>query len=133
MRREKISTDVHFPIEGLDLSAYVSPDLSPSSANRKHAPVYDLFAVSNHHGSLNSGHYIAHVDVKDRSNAGSVGGRDSESGRSGSSNSNSSGGRWLCFNDARVSNANSANAVGPTAYVLFYQLRESGNTSSSNS
>ena len=32
--------------------------------------------------------------------------------------------RWMCFNDARVSVANASSIAGPTAYVLFYKLRE---------
>jgi hypothetical protein len=67
-------------------------------------PLYDLIGVSNHHGSLNGGHYIAHVDTNY--------GRKSEKGP-----------RWMCFNDARVSNANTTSLAGPTAYVLFYRLR----------
>jgi hypothetical protein len=68
-------------------------------------PVYDLISVSNHHGNLNGGHYIAHVDTNY--------GRKSEKNP-----------RWMCFNDARVSNASSTSIAGPTAYVLFYRLRE---------
>lgn len=137
-RREKLSTDVHFPLSGLDLSPYVSPDL-PSAVlavshnnaqesaaltiathNAKPAasssasigaqaqpvrppPLYDLIGVSNHHGSLNSGHYIAHVDT--------TGGRAEKS-------------RWMCFNDSRVSAANANGIAGPTAYVLFYRLKQ---------
>lgn len=133
-RREKLSTDVHFPLAGLDLSPYVSPDLPPSvapgslnnannaqestaltiathnsstaqpSENTRPAPLYDLIGVSNHHGSLNSGHYIAHVDT--------TGGRAEKS-------------RWMCFNDSRVSAANASSIAGPTAYVLFYRLQQS--------
>lgn len=149
-RREKLSTDVHFPLSGLDLSPYISPSIVPlfqtngkivasvepddkkSTNNSETAetnttpptktpdstcinptikpdlnpPIYDLIGVSNHHGNLHAGHYIAHVDT----NPGT--------------GSNAS--RWVCFNDARVSYANPASIAGPTAYVLFYQLREDG-------
>lgn len=71
-------------------------------------PLYDLVGVCNHHGSLNGGHYIAHVDTNY--------GRSKEKAP-----------RWTCFNDERVSKANSSSIAGPTAYVLFYQLREDGN------
>ncbi len=186
--REKLSTDVHFPLHGLDLKAYLSPDLqylrqssnasllyplrnpngnnnneeddrsfqidnqdntgpfspissppkgqktvqSPSIASSTlgiaeitngdikvtdikriihgHCePIYDLISVSNHHGSLNGGHYIAHVDTNY--------GRKTEKVP-----------RWMCFNDARVSNANANSIAGPTAYVLFYRLREEPST-----
>lgn len=136
-----------FPLTGLDLSPYVSPDLpaAPGSSADAHAaptnsanqrgaqsnqlevpdapggpaataprgspeetrplPRYDLLGVSNHHGSLHSGHYIAHVD--------SSGGRADRARR------------WMCFNDSRVSAANASSIAGPTAYVLFYRLQQS--------
>lgn len=117
-RREKLSTDVHFPLAGLDLSPYVSPDLSsgspglscsnssllPGAAVQRAPPLYDLIGVSNHQGSLHSGHYIAHVDT--------TGGRPDKARR------------WMCFNDSRVSVANANSIAGPTAYVLFYKLHE---------
>jgi len=69
-------------------------------------PLYDLIGVSNHQGSLHGGHYIAHVDTN------------------GGDRSTNKTARWMCFNDARVSNANASSIAGPTAYVLFYKLRE---------
>jgi ubiquitin C-terminal hydrolase len=50
---QKDSTPVRFDREGLDLSAYASP------AVRSRRAVYDLYAVSNHSGSLGGGHYTA--------------------------------------------------------------------------
>lgn len=73
-------------------------------------PIYDLVGVCNHHGSLNGGHYIAHVDTNY--------GRPKEHGP-----------RWMCFNDERVTKANASSIAGPTAYVLFYKLREDANLS----
>ena len=43
----------YFPIENLDLSNYVSGDMSDR------APIYDLFGVSQHSGNMNGGHYTA--------------------------------------------------------------------------
>lgn len=57
----KIAELVNFPVEGLDLSEYV---LSNSKANGSVASgkdIYDLYAVSNHFGSLNGGHYTAYA------------------------------------------------------------------------
>lgn len=118
-RREKLSTDVHFPLSGLDLSPFVSRDARPPTAAGststaaagtagRAAPLYDLIGVSNHHGSLHSGHYIAHVDT--------TGGRPDRARR------------WMCFNDSRVSAANANGIAGPTAYVLFYKIHEQGAT-----
>eukprot|EP00601_Ochromonadales_sp_CCMP2298_P009869 CAMPEP_0173253734 /NCGR_PEP_ID=MMETSP1142-20121109/21496_1 /TAXON_ID=483371 /ORGANISM="non described non described, Strain CCMP2298" /LENGTH=701 /DNA_ID=CAMNT_0014187019 /DNA_START=51 /DNA_END=2156 /DNA_ORIENTATION=- len=71
---------------------------------RQVAPVYDLIGVCNHHGTLNSGHYIAHADTS------GAGARDPK--------------KWMKFNDARVSPAQPSAVSGPTAYVLFYRLLE---------
>jgi uncharacterized UBP type Zn finger protein len=164
--REKLSTDVHFPLTGLDLKPFISGDIQPvlqlltkpiqnmtnnnqrdeeidhsnnnnvlllsPNISEKHtaapsepapsstpssrapvnltyysqtAPLYDLIGVSNHHGSLNGGHYIAHVDTSYAASKGQAS-------------------RWMCFNDSRVSQANANSISGPTAYVLFYKLRD---------
>lgn len=44
---------VDFPIEGLDISKYVYDKEGKSY-------VYDLYAISNHMGSLHGGHYTAY-------------------------------------------------------------------------
>ena len=53
--REKISTLVHFPVSGLDLSHI------GGRGGEGAGGVYDLFAVSNHMGGLGGGHYTAYV------------------------------------------------------------------------
>ncbi|KAK1942962.1 Ubiquitin carboxyl-terminal hydrolase 4 [Phytophthora citrophthora] len=53
LNRDKISTLVDFPIEDLDLSAFL---IGPGNGSE---PVYDLFAVSEHWGGLGGGHYTA--------------------------------------------------------------------------
>ncbi|GMF36015.1 unnamed protein product [Phytophthora fragariaefolia] len=53
LHRDKISTLVDFPIEGLDLSEFV---VGPQNGSE---PIYDLFAVSEHMGGLGGGHYTA--------------------------------------------------------------------------
>ncbi len=45
----KLNIPVSFPLTNLDLNDYVEKKNSNA--------VYDLFAVSNHHGSLSNGHY----------------------------------------------------------------------------
>jgi ubiquitin carboxyl-terminal hydrolase 4/11/15 len=52
----KITDLIDFPVEGLDLSEYVLSH-KPGS---KEKIIYDLYAVSNHFGSLNGGHYTAY-------------------------------------------------------------------------
>ncbi len=56
--REKLQTQVDFPLEGLDLSRYL---LRPQGV----APIYDCYAVSNHYGSLGGGHYTAYCKMPD--------------------------------------------------------------------
>ena len=54
VHRDKISDVVDFPVEGLDLGAYVLGPQFPE------APcLYDLYAVSQHMGGLGGGHYTA--------------------------------------------------------------------------
>jgi len=51
--REKISTYVDFPFEGLDVKEFV---VNPKETNT----IYDLYAVSNHYGGMGGGHYTAY-------------------------------------------------------------------------
>jgi ubiquitin carboxyl-terminal hydrolase 8 len=54
-RRKKIGSIVDFPVEGLDMGAF----LLDNSPWKQGSNMYDLFAVSNHLGSLGGGHYTA--------------------------------------------------------------------------
>jgi ubiquitin carboxyl-terminal hydrolase 4/11/15 len=51
----KITTKIGFPITDFDISDYVL-------SKKKDDPplLYDLFAISNHYGSLGGGHYTAY-------------------------------------------------------------------------
>ncbi|EPZ34470.1 cysteine proteinase [Rozella allomycis CSF55] len=51
--RDKLETAIIFPLQQLDLSAFVE------SKDNSKSYIYDLFAVSNHFGGLNGGHYTA--------------------------------------------------------------------------
>lgn len=92
MSSSKNSDTVDFPLDGLDMSKYV---LDPHTGE---SSIYDLYAISNHSGSLYGGHYIAHCK-------------------------NSLNGKWYCFNDSSVSEAGGRDLIDPTAYVLFYRRR----------
>ena len=112
--RDKVNTDVMFPMSELDMSPYISTD-APTSTNRNGA-LYDLVGVSHHSGGLNGGHYTAHVDIS--------------GGDTGVQSA------WRFFNDARVSRVNTgggsdrgsdtiqAGIGGPSAYMLFYRMRQ---------
>ena len=59
--REKIDTEVEFPLEGLDLSEFVG-----ACEGTDESFVYDCYAVSNHYGGLGGGHYTAHARKDNR-------------------------------------------------------------------
>ncbi|GAM18410.1 hypothetical protein SAMD00019534_015850 [Acytostelium subglobosum LB1] len=90
--REKLDTVVNFPLKGLDLSPYV---LNKSQAD----PIYDLFAVSNHYGSMGGGHYTAYAlnEIEDQ---------------------------WFKFDDSSTHSIDPSNIVTDAAYVLFYRRRD---------
>ena len=95
-RKAKISSFVNFPTEKWNVKKHVkSPQREP--------PVYDLFAVSNHHGGFGSGHYTAYAKGRDPSNK---------------KNSETS---WWHFNDSTFDQLNDSTDVQTQdAYLLFY-------------
>ena len=84
----KKETSVHFPLENLDLSTYVS-------GYNRHKYIYDLYAVCNHSGRNDAGHYTAFIR------------RDTE---------------WYVYNDTQILKISSQQVVSPYAYCLFYVL-----------
>mmetsp|Transcript_31098 Transcript_31098/g.47493 ORF Transcript_31098/g.47493 Transcript_31098/m.47493 type:complete len:110 (-) Transcript_31098:16-345(-) len=60
--------------------------------------IYDLYAVTNHFGSLNGGHYTAF-------------------------GKNDIDGKWYNFNDSSVGRANPESVRSSAAYILFYKRR----------
>lgn len=92
--REKLETLVSFPLRDLDLSRHIK-----GANNNDPAPIYDLYAVSNHYGSLGGGHYTAYA-------------------------LNKGSGKWYKFDDSYVTEIDSAQVISSNAYVLFYQRRD---------
>jgi ubiquitin C-terminal hydrolase len=88
----KIDTVVDFPIEGLDISQYVISNVGGLPL------VYDLFAISNHYGSMGFGHYTAFAK-------------------------NPLNNRWYEFDDSHVSEKRESELINSSAYVLFYRRR----------
>ncbi|TPX38262.1 hypothetical protein SmJEL517_g00050 [Synchytrium microbalum] len=86
--RNKIETVVDFPLQNLDLTKYV-PTNTPTTRDGGQ-PVYNLYAVSNHFGGLNGGHYTGIVRNGYRK-------------------------EWYNFDDARVGRVD-ANAVKPPTF-----------------
>ena len=82
-------------MEGLDLRPYVLSDGGDGS----NSLIYDLYAISNHFGSLNGGHYTAYCK-------------------------NPLDKRWYEFDDSDVSKMDPSNTCTKAAYVLFYRRRK---------
>ena len=90
--RKKIRTAVQFPITGFDAS--------PLAYQNDTRPEYDLFAVVDHLGGMNSGHYTASC-IDPQSEA------------------------WQQFNDEKVEGIYASDLNEANAYILFYQIRDS--------
>jgi len=88
----KITTLVDYPLEGLDLRKY-------TLGKWDEPPIYDLFAVTNHYGSLGGGHYTAYAKNPMKK-------------------------MWYDFNDSSVSRQNPDEIVTGAGYLLFYKRRE---------
>ncbi len=85
--RAKITTLVQFPINGLDITRYIT-----GNNNQRH--IYNLYAVVNHSGGMNGGHYYAYCK---------------------------NGGSWYNFNDSQIQQINENQLVTNNAYILFYK------------
>lgn len=107
-KRNKLNTRVEFPIVGLDMTPYLLESCRPkngivnglsvfSSAKNKDC-LYDLYAVCNHFGSLNSGHYTACC-------------------------LNPLNGHWYRYDDNKTELISEENLSQQSAYILFYQRR----------
>lgn len=96
--RSKIITPVIFPKHNLDLKDYLLHNNGVGTS-------YDLFAVSQHSGSLHGGHYTAVAMNRN--------------------------GNWYNFNDQSVSPCNtpSDSISSSTAYLLFYKRNSNNNLS----
>jgi ubiquitin carboxyl-terminal hydrolase 4/11/15 len=91
--RDRLDHLVDFPLEGLDMSQYV---LGASNV----PPIYDLFAVSNHYGSMGGGHYTAYARHRDD-------------------------GKWHLYDDSSVREVSDLSSiVSEAAYILLYRRRD---------
>ncbi|XP_056405513.1 ubiquitin carboxyl-terminal hydrolase 43 isoform X2 [Hyla sarda] len=113
-RRNKLSTLVKFPLTGMDMAPHVvkrgqerkrslgqwsSWKQPPYQLENGHLDVqYDLYAVCNHHGSLQGGHYTAYCR-------------------------NSVDARWYSYDDSNVEHVLEEDVCTRGAYLLFYQKR----------
>ncbi|XP_061472478.1 ubiquitin carboxyl-terminal hydrolase 43 isoform X2 [Rhineura floridana] len=103
--RHKLSTLVHFPLRGLDMAPHVAkrsrgskwgPWKHPTLENGHCNFLYDLYAVCNHHGSMQGGHYTAYCR-------------------------NTLDGHWYSYDDSTVEPVLEDEVSTRGAYILFYQ------------
>ncbi|KFQ53758.1 Ubiquitin carboxyl-terminal hydrolase 31, partial [Nestor notabilis] len=127
-RRMKLQNMVKFPLSGLDMTPHVvkrsqsswslpshwSPWRRPYGLGRDPEDyIYDLYAVCNHHGTMQGGHYTGKYLP--------------------SYCKNSVDGQWYCFDDSDVQQLPENEVCKQTAYILFYQRRTAIPSWSANS
>ncbi|XP_008799885.2 ubiquitin carboxyl-terminal hydrolase 8-like isoform X2 [Phoenix dactylifera] len=88
--KNKLETFVEFPIHDLDLSAYVAHRTEHPSHH------YRLYAVSNHYGNMEGGHYTAYIHHEGHN-------------------------EWYDFDDRHVVPISEDSVKMSAAYVLFYR------------
>uniref|UniRef100_A0A674N3I9 Ubiquitin carboxyl-terminal hydrolase 8 n=1 Tax=Takifugu rubripes TaxID=31033 RepID=A0A674N3I9_TAKRU len=86
--KQKLQTSVDFPLDSLDLAQYV---IGPKQSLKR----YSLYAVSNHYGGLDGGHYTAYCKSALKQ-------------------------RWFKFDDHEVSDISTSSVKSSAAYILFY-------------
>ncbi|KAK1366080.1 hypothetical protein POM88_041641 [Heracleum sosnowskyi] len=85
----KVETPVSFPLKNFDVSEY--------AANGTLGASYELYAVINHFGSAENGHFTATVKVNESN-------------------------KWFSFDDLKVSSVGERDIVSSAAYILFYKI-----------
>ena len=85
---------IDFPIQNLEIGKYLS-----SSSLQKKNTLYDLYAISNHMGDSNGGHYTAYCK-------------------------NHKTNKWYEYDDRRVRRINPEDCKSASAYVLFYRCQD---------
>ena len=91
-------------MENLDINEFLVDKSLPTEYDKVDGQMeiekdvkYDLFAISNHYGSLCGGHYTAFCKK---------------------------GGSWNEYDDSHVTSVDPSKIVTPAAYVLFYKRKE---------
>lgn len=89
---------VEFPLTGLDMRSYLARSEMINKVNTK--TTYNLYAVSNHYGTMETGHYTAYCKSSEFH-------------------------KWYKFNDQQVSALDSRDVNSSAAYILFYEMSNS--------
>jgi ubiquitin carboxyl-terminal hydrolase 8 len=94
MWRNKLTTKVDYPIDNLNLDDFVLNNNNKMSEKSKNS--YHLYAISNHLGTMDGGHYTAMCRHTDNN-------------------------RWYRFDDTLVKEIKDLSELQtPTSYILFY-------------
>ncbi|KAK7378005.1 hypothetical protein VNO80_03441 [Phaseolus coccineus] len=88
--KHKLETFVNFPVHDFDLTNYIA------NKNNSRRQLYELYALTNHYGSMGSGHYTAHIKLLDEN-------------------------RWYNFDDSHITLISEDEVNTAAAYVLFYR------------
>jgi ubiquitin C-terminal hydrolase len=98
-RATKLETFVSFPLDGLDMSPYLTSriDLGRHGVGAHLEFLYDAFAVVCHRGSCSGGHYVSYVRRDDR---------------------------WYLADDAFITEVSQQVVENCQAYMIFYGLRQ---------
>ncbi|CAH2274060.1 inactive ubiquitin carboxyl-terminal hydrolase 50 [Pelobates cultripes] len=94
--KRKLRANITFPLKNLDLSPFFSP------SEEKH-PQYNLYAVVNHYGDVEYGHYTAYCK-------------------------NTATKQWHAYDDMKCSEIAEAAVQTSSAYILFYTNQAFGLT-----
>ena len=79
--------------EGLDFKEIIDPEIQRADKTK-----YDLFAISNHIGNINTGHYYSHIKI---------------------------GQNWYCFEDSKVYKIGpQIDMDTKEVYTLFYKMKD---------
>ncbi|KAL2299147.1 hypothetical protein Nmel_014765 [Mimus melanotis] len=162
-RRMKLQNMVKFPLSGLDMTPHVvkrsqsswslpshwSPWRKPYGLGRDPEDyIYDLYAVCNHHGTMQGGHYtgkcpavLSGAEPFTKKLAlflygvrkGVTDGSSVTRYRGLTYCKNSVDGQWYCFDDSEVQQLCESEVCKQTAYILFYQRRTAIPSWSANS
>lgn len=117
--RDKLSTLIDFPIDGLDLTRFNCSPQCVDGDGRPLKPVYDLYAVVNHTGNPFGGHYTAYA----RSFSEDLG--EFFYWKIPFSLIHLFKTDWRRFDDEYVEKEEDPRrVVSPAAYLLFYKLRD---------
>ncbi|XP_019434070.1 PREDICTED: ubiquitin carboxyl-terminal hydrolase 5-like [Lupinus angustifolius] len=87
--KQKLETFVNFPIHDFDLTNYIA------NKNSSRLQLYEWYAITNHYGSMGSGHYTAHIKLLDEN-------------------------KWYHFDDNHISSISGDEVNTVATYVLFY-------------